>query len=119
MALFGFRTRNLQRDHETDIGRLQRLHQLFGEIRAEIEQEKSGLRDRYEKVMADAAFSQQTLEDGRAGVAISSKIDDLTETMIRYSKRIASLDTQINFVAEMDRRLDLFPQENVEEKASA
>ena len=119
MVLFDFRTRDTQRDHQTDMGRLQRLYQLLGVVRAEMEQEKSGLRDRYEKVMADAAFSQQRLEDGRDGAAISSKVDDLTDTMIRYSKRIASLETQIDFVAEMDRRLELFPRENAGKKVAS
>ena len=47
--------------------------------------------------MANAAFSQQALEDDRGGAGMSSKIDDMTETMIRYTKRIASLEDADRF----------------------
>ena len=87
MALFRFRTRSPQRDRDTDIDRLRRLQQSIVDIRAEMERERNGLRDRYDRVTADAAFSQQRLEDGRDGDGASSKIDDMTGTMIRYTKR--------------------------------
>jgi vacuolar-type H+-ATPase subunit I/STV1 len=119
MALFRFRTRNPERDRETDSSRLQRLQQSLADIRAEMERERSGLRDRYEKVTADAAFSQQTLEDDHAGAAMSSKIDDMTGTMIRYTKRLATLQTQIDFVTEMGRRVEAFSHANTEERAVA
>jgi hypothetical protein len=119
MALFRFRTRNPERDRETDMSRLQRLHQSLADIRAEIERERNGLRDRYEKVTANAAFSQQTLEDDSAGAAMSSKIDDMTGAMIRYTKRLASLQAQVDFVTELDRKVDAFWQANAEERAVA
>jgi hypothetical protein len=119
MALFRFQTRNPQRDRETDSSRLQQLRQSLADIRAEMEQEKNGLRDRYEKVTANAAFSQQTLEDDRPGAVMSAKIDDLTGTMIRYTKRLASLQTQIDFVTDMDRRIEAFWQTNAGDRAVA
>ena len=111
MALPFFRTRAAGRDRDTDIARLQRLQQSLASIRGEMEQEKNGLRDRYDKVMANAAFSQQSLEDGRGGAGMSSKIDEMTDTMIRYTDRIASLDTQIDFVAGLERQVDRFSGE--------
>jgi len=119
MALFRFKTRNPHRDRETDASRMHRLHQLLDEIRSEIDNEKNGLRNRYDKVTADAAFSQQALEDDRAGAEISSKIDELTEAMIRYTKRLASLDDQIDFVTELRDRIERFSQANTGEDASA
>jgi len=119
MALFRFRVRNPERDRETDRARMQRLQQLLGDLRAEMEREKDGLRDRYEKVTADAAFSQQALEDDLAGAAMSSKIDGMTDAMIRYTKRIASLEIQIGFVTDIDRRIELFSQENEGDRATA
>lgn len=112
MALFRFRVRSPERDRETDRDRLQRLRQLLGDIRAEMEREKNGLRDRYEKVTADAAFSQQALEDDQGGAAISSKVDQMTDAMIRYTKRMASLETQLDFVTDIDRRVELFSERN-------
>jgi molybdenum-dependent DNA-binding transcriptional regulator ModE len=84
-----------------------------------MEREKSGLRDRYEKVTANAAFSQQLVEDERGGAGTSSKVDDLTGTMIRYTKRLALLQTQIDFVAETERRVGAFSQANTQERAIA
>ena len=119
MALPGFRTRAPGRDRATDVGRLQRLHQSLASIRGEMEQEKNGLRDRYDKVMANAAFSQQSLEDGRGGADISSTIDEMTDTMIRYTNRIASLDTQIDFVTGIERQVGRFSEETAGDTAVA
>jgi hypothetical protein len=114
MALSRFRVRNPERDRETDRDRQQRLRRFLGDIRAEMERERDGLQARYEKVMADAAFSQQALEDDSVGVAVSSKIDDMTEAMIHYTKRMASLETQIGFVIEADQRIERFFEENAD-----
>jgi hypothetical protein len=97
MAFFRFRTRSPERDRDTDVGRLQRLRQSLADIRAEMEREKNGLRDRYEKVMANAAFSQQLVEDERGGSGMSSTVDDMTGTMIRNTKRLAALQAQVDF----------------------
>ncbi len=110
MALTLFRVRSRERDRETDAGRFRRLRQLLGELRAEMERERDGLRGRYEKVTADAAFSQQALEDG-AGGAVSEKIDDMTEAMIRYTERLALLEKQAGFVTGLDHQVERFFQE--------
>ena len=119
MALFRFRTRNSQRDRATDVDRLRRLQQSLGDIRAEMEHERNGLRDRYDRVTADAAFSQQRLEDGRADSSASSRIDDMTGTMIRYAKRLASLQSQIDFVTDIGHKVEAFSQANAEDRALA
>ena len=113
MALFRFRTRSPERDSDTDADRLRRLRQSLVDVRAEMESEISGLRDRYETVMANAAFSQQLVEDERGGKGISSSVDDMTGTMIRYTKRLATLQAQIDFVAGIARQVDAFPCEQV------
>jgi hypothetical protein len=112
MALTRFRVRSPERDRETDAERFRRLGRCIGDLRAEMERERDGLRDRYEKVTADAAFSQQALEDDGAGAAVSAKIDDMTEAMIRYTKRIASLEAQIGFVTELGRKVEQFSPGN-------
>lgn len=119
MALFRFKTRNPNRDRETDAGRMQRLRQVLDEIHDEIENEKNGLRNRYDKVTADAAFSQQALEDDRVSAGMSSKIDELTEAMIRYTRRLASLDGQIGFVTELRGRIEQFSLANAGESSAA
>jgi len=118
MALFRFRTRNPIRDRQTDESRLERLRRMLHEFQADIEHERDGLRARYEGIMADAAFSQQALEDDRADDNISARIDDMTETMIRYNKRIALLESQIAFVTDLDRKAVRFFEENKEDGAA-
>lgn len=117
MALFSFgskspfQVRSRERDRETDIARVKRLHGLLDDLRLEIEQERNGLRDRYERVSERAAFSQQALEDGQSP-SLSTVVDDLTDTMIRYSARLAVLEEQIDFVTALRTRAATFPLGN-------
>jgi hypothetical protein len=108
MALFGFRVRNFARDQRTDNERLQQLCRLLEDFRSGIERERDGLRSRYDSVVANAAFSQQALEDDRGDADISSRIDDMTETIIRYNERIATLERQIAFVADLENQSTTF-----------
>jgi len=112
MALFRFRTRNPERDLQTDKARFERLNGLLDEFRSEIEQEKAGLKGRYERIMADAAFSQQALEDERGDSAISQRIDGMTETMKRYAARLATLDGQLAFAAGLSKNVNEFTSMN-------
>jgi len=112
VALFRFRVRSRERDLETDDGRRERLGLLLDTLGAEIEREREGLRNRYDKVTADAAFSQQALEDDRADDTISSRIDELTSAMQRFTDRLASLDRQAAFVTETRDRMNAFFREN-------
>ncbi len=117
MALFKFnarkpfRVRSLRRDRETDATRAARLLGLVEGLRKEIERERDGLRDRHESIAAQAAFSQQALEDDQ-DTSISPVINDLTDVMIRYSARIAALEKQIDFVTGLRAEAELFPYEN-------
>ena len=117
MALFGmratkpFRTRNPQRDRETDAARAMRLNAFLNELRVEIERERDGLRNRHDSVSERAAFSQQKLEDDGGGPEMSSAIEDMTRTMVRYSDRLAALEDQVAFVIELIDHAGLFPQQ--------
>jgi hypothetical protein len=99
--MLGFRTRNPDRDRETDAARIQKLRQALFDVRSELEAEKVGLQGRYETASADAAFSQQAMEEGRGSPEISTRIDDLTTSLINYSRRIATLVRQSAFIGEM------------------
>src|SRR5262245_45867907 len=112
MALTRFRVRSPDRDHETDRRRMQRLHQVLDDLRSEMERERDGLRDRYDKVTANAAFSMVALEEDSGSPGMSSQIGDMTATMVNYAPRIASLGSQIDFVADLDRRVDTLLQSN-------
>jgi hypothetical protein len=43
----------------------------------------------------------------------------MTDAMIRYTKRIASLEIQIGFVTDIDRRIEMLSQENEGDRATA
>jgi hypothetical protein len=119
MAFNRFRVRNPDRDRETDGRRMQRLHQQLNDLRMEMEHERDGLRERHELVTANAAFSALALEEESGGPSMSSQIGDMTNTMINYATRISSLEAQIAFVADLDRRLDAFSRERVVESGRA
>jgi hypothetical protein len=112
MALTRFRVRSPGRDRETDFSRLQRLHQLLADIRREMERERSGLRERYEKLTANAAFSLLAMEGDSGGASISPKVGEMTDAMVRHARRIASLEGQIGFVTDIDQQVELFSREN-------
>lgn len=118
MALFRFRTRNPDRDRETDENRQRRLRLFLDELRSEIQRERDGLKERYEKITADAAFSQQALEDNRAASATSSRIDEMTESMIGYTKRIGLLEQQIGFMNEMLGQAKLFSRQKIGDEST-
>ena len=109
--MLGFRTRGADRDRQTDISRIEKLRQALLDVGTELAKEEAGLRRRYETASTDAAFSQQVYEDGRGDAGISSRIDDLTSTLINYSRRISELDKQRAFIGEMLVKLDDFATE--------
>ncbi|WP_315924572.1 hypothetical protein [Mesorhizobium sp. SP-1A] len=119
MALFNFRSRpfrvrSLQRDSETDSGRLADLCRFLDDFRAAIVQERDGLRARQQSVADRAAFSQQSLEEDQPDAAMSTAVDRLTDAMMRYDVRLRALERQIDFVTEMRAQVDRFPLENEE-----
>ncbi|MHA6686713.1 hypothetical protein [Mesorhizobium sp. A556] len=125
MALFSvraanpFRTRNPRRDRDTDAARAGRLRAFLDDLVTEIEHERDGLRGRYESVTVRAAFSQQALEQDEAGPEMASSVDQLTQTMIDYTRRLDALGQQAAFVNGLRERVALFPQQTEEVAAAA
>jgi hypothetical protein len=107
MALFGFRTRNPQRDRETDRARFVRLLKLFRQLLAEIGAEYDGLKGRYEQTQASAAFALDAFVNGD-GQELSAKADDLALAMRRYQARIAALERQLAFVRNAEQETRTF-----------
>jgi len=70
-------------------------------------------------VTARAAFSQQALEQDEAGPEMESAVDQLTQTMIDYTRRLDALEAQAVFVNELCERAALFPQQKEEVAAAA
>jgi hypothetical protein len=119
MALFkfmtgeAFRVRGPERDHKTDSARMAKLRSFLAEFRADIAREHDGLRARHERVMTQAAFSQQALENESAHATMSASVDDLTSSMMRYADRLKALEDQIAFVTALCEQADRFPMENM------
>lgn len=107
MALFSFRTRNPQRDRETDLGRLDRLLALYSQLRAEIDAERSGLQARYQQAQDSAAFALEAFENGD-GDRLASKADELALAMRRYRTRIAALEGQAAYVQDAEAEARAF-----------
>ena len=103
-----FRVRSHDRDGQTDRRRWARLRTLLAEMSAELLAEKAGLQGRYDNAAADAAFSQQALEDDSAAKTAAARIDTLTASLVAYGDRIAGLDRQIAFVAHLTGEIEGF-----------
>jgi hypothetical protein len=108
MTFFRFRTRDPERDRKVDLERLGRLAGTIRTIRTEMEEERSGLRDRYERSMAVAAFSQQAAEDDGPEPRLVSKVDEMTEAIKRCTHRLDELDRQVAFATLLGRRAERF-----------
>jgi hypothetical protein len=107
-----FLIRSPDRDRRTDVARMTRLRQALLQIGQEVADERTGLERRYLEAEADAAFAQERVEDGLENQALTARVDDLTETMINYSRRIAMLEKQIAYVEQMRKDLEDFAAEN-------
>ena len=104
MLFSGFRIRSAQRDGETDRTRFERLSQMVAKLGDEIENECAGLERRYSETKTSAAFAQATLEN-EGDSTISTKIDDLTSSMLRYEARIEALGRQKTFVTGIGKSI--------------
>lgn len=103
-----FLTRNPNRDRENDLARMNRLQQTLQQIGLELANERSGFEKRYLSASADAAFSQEIVEDRQDDGTLSARVDDLTTTLINYTRRIAMLDRQIAYLDGMQESLEAF-----------
>lgn len=103
-----FLTRHPDRDRETDRQRLSRLRGAVVEVLKEIAAERDGFETRYRKASADAAFSQDRLDDGGPSEALSARVTDLTQALIRYRHRISELDRQIAYLESLQENVDSF-----------
>lgn len=102
MALFGFRTRRARRDQEADAARLHSLLACLSGLAAEIDRERAGLRERVDRVRADAAFSMQAIEND--GLELFPQVERMTAALNSASARLRSLHSQAVLIAELRRR---------------
>lgn len=99
--MFKFRLRSPSRDRETDESRFGRLERLLDQLLAEIEFERSGLRNRYDLVIADAAFLLDSIENETASASSSRRSDELTAVVTAFELRMKNLDQQHAFLSRI------------------
>lgn len=95
-----FRTRQPQRDRDTDSQRLGRLTTLLRTMIDEITAERDGLEARRGKTEQEAAFSMLAFEDGGGG-RMSAKVSDLTASIVQATDRLKSLQDQIALASRL------------------
>jgi predicted Zn-dependent protease len=110
MLFSGFRIRSARRDSETDRIRFERLSQMIAKLGDEIENERAGLERRYSETKTSAAFAQAAFEN-EGDPTISSRVNELTSSMMRYKARIEALGKQKAFVASIEKKVGDFVSE--------
>ncbi len=110
MAIFGFRTRNPERDDATDARRFDRLARLLDEISDEISAERSGLERRYRSVTTDAAFLVEAIENDGAAARSNERVEELTASIINCERRLDSLSRQAAALDEFRESLSQLAQ---------
>ncbi|QOF69379.1 hypothetical protein IG197_15965 [Aminobacter sp. SR38] len=120
-SIFAFRTRSPDRDRQTDEARFGQLSRALDELAAGIEAERTGIRNRYEAVSANAAFLVEAMENSAVSVLRAREMDQLTESLKACLRRIEALGRQKDFVAGLRHSLDIFADEGreIDEESSA
>jgi hypothetical protein len=118
-SIFAFRSPD--RDRQTDEARFGQLSRALDELAAGIEAERTGIRNRYEAVSANAAFLVEAMENSAVSVLRAREMDQMTESLKACLRRIEALGRQKDFVAGLRHSLDIFADEGREtdEESSA
>ena len=106
----GFRIRGEGRDRQTDTVRFTRLLSMLDELEAGVLSEKFGLQQRYESASVTAAFAQQYYEDEAQNAALSERIDGLTQSLKEYTRRIESLQRQVDLIEQLRASTQTFAE---------
>ena len=105
--MFKFRLRSPSRDLETGESRFSRLERLLDQLLAEIESERSGLRNRYDSAVADAAFLLDSIENEAPSASSFRRSDELTAVVTAFELRMKSLEQQHAFFSRIRRNASI------------
>jgi len=104
MSVFAnFRVRNRERDRSTDADRFESLLAHVRKLAAAAGKELDGLKTRYEKAGADAAFAYMAEENEGPSQGGSDRIDALTQTIMNYEDRVSYLERQIAYFTRLEQ----------------
>ena len=93
-----FRQRSAERDRDNDAARAERIVSLLAGIRIELEQERKGLQERYDRTVGNASTLSFAIDGEGASDWSDRKLKDLESGMIyceTRTKSIARFDEQI------------------------
>lgn len=107
-SIFAFKTRHPDRDRQTDGVRFEELMRTLSQLAGEIDAEKTGIRNRYEAVSANAAFLVEAMDNEAVSSRRATEMDQLTEALKNCLRRVETLSRQGEFVAEMRRMVHGF-----------
>jgi hypothetical protein len=110
MALFRFKTRNPDRDRQTDKDRADRLGALLNQLTIEVEQERVGLRKRLDIQRMDAGFLDESLGNGDAPGIATKRLENLTEAVLQGENRLEVLKNKAAILADLKTRAETLLQ---------
>jgi len=100
-SVSGFKTRNAERDRETDLGRLSRMKSFLEQVASEIEAERAGLETRYRNEVSDAGFLLGAIDNDEAPARSAARADALTASIMRCERRLETLGRQVELMREI------------------
>ncbi|MDN5926671.1 MAG: hypothetical protein L0I29_06325 [Hyphomicrobiales bacterium] len=103
-----FRQRSAERDRDNDAARAERIVKLLVEVRAELELERKGLQERYDRTVGNASTLSFAIDGEGASDWSDRKLKDLESGMIyceTRTKSIAGFDREIAALQDTAEKL--------------
>jgi hypothetical protein len=96
-----FQQRSAVRDRDNDVARAERIVRLLAEVRSELEQERKGLRERYDRTVGNASALSFAIDGEGASDWSDRKLKDLESGMVYCEKRTRSIARFDEDIAEL------------------
>jgi hypothetical protein len=103
-----FRQRSAERDRGNDVARSERIVALLLEIRAELELERKGLQERYDRTVGNASALSFAIDGEGASDWSDRKLKDLESGMLyceTRSRSITEFDKEIAVLQDAAEKL--------------
>jgi hypothetical protein len=98
-----FRQRSAERDRDNDVARAERIVRLLADIRSELEQERKGLQERYDRTVGNASTLTFAIDGEGESDWSDRKLKDLESGMLYCEKRTRSIARFDEEIAELQQ----------------
>jgi hypothetical protein len=98
-----FRQRSAERDRDNDVARAERIVRLLADIRSELEQERKGLQERYDRTVGNASTLTFAIDGEGESDWSDRKLKDLESGMLYCEKRTRSIARFHEEIAELQQ----------------